>query len=182
MKKVNIPEGSNGNWKIEKVKVNKTDFHAMLHNRKVPLGLSITTLKRNNTLVMSDTPAEMSDHLYALSVATGSCLINGLGLGLFLKNILLKDCVTEVTVIEISQDLIDLVSPHYQDKRVKFICCSAFNYKPPKGKIYNMVWHDIWDNICGDNLPEMTRLHRKYGKRTKWQESWCKHECKNNRY
>ena len=130
---------------------------------------------------MSDTPAEMRDHSYAVRMAKGSCLINGLGIGLVLKNILLKSEVTDVTVVEISQELIDIVAPHYQDERAVFICASAFDYKPPKGKRYQMVWHDIWDDICADNLPEMTRLHRKYGRRADWQNSWCKAECMRGR-
>ena len=130
---------------------------------------------------MSDTPAEQRDHCEAVRRATGSCLLNGLGIGMVLKNILLKDDVTDVTVVEISQDLIDMVSPHYNDPRVTFVCSNAFDYKPPKGKRYNMVWHDIWDYICSDNLPEMTRLHRKYGRRADWQGSWCKRECQRNR-
>ena len=98
-----------------------------------------------------------------------------------LKNILLKPEVTDVTVVEISQELIDIVAPHYPDERVTFVCASAFDYKPPKGKRYQMVWHDIWDYICADNLPEMTKLHRKYGRRTDWQGSWCKAECQRGR-
>jgi hypothetical protein len=34
-----------------------------------------------------------------------------------------------------------------------------------KGKRYDMVWHDIWDDICSDNLEGMAKLHRKYGDR-----------------
>lgn len=95
-----------------------------------------------------------------------------------LKNILLKPEVTDVTVVEISQDLIDLVAPHYQDPRVTIVCADAFEYKTPKGKKYGMCWHDIWSGICSDNLEEMAKLHRKYGKKAAWQGSWCKHECK----
>lgn len=180
MEKVNIPEMEKGEWKIRHFTVDQPDFHSMMRGRGVPFG-EYTKASRNGTLVMSDTPAEMSDHRAAVRKATGSCLINGLGIGMVLKNILLKDDVTDVTVVEISQDLIDIVSPYYQDKRISFVCSSAFDYKPPKGKRYDMVWHDIWDYICEDNLKEMTNLHRKYGRRTDWQGSWCKSECKRNR-
>lgn len=181
MEKVDLPEMQNGDWKIHHFSVNSDEaFMSSLRGRGVLAG-DYTKITRNTTLVMSDTPAEMRDHRQAVRNATGSCLINGLGIGMVLKNILLKDDVTDVTVVEISQDLIDMVSPYYQDSRVTFVCCSAFDYKPPKGKRYNMVWHDIWDYICGDNLPEMTKLHRKYGRRTDWQGSWCKAECKRGR-
>lgn len=152
----------------------------MLSGRPVPPG-TYTRAMRNGVLVMSDTPSEMRDHYEAVFQAKGRCLINGLGIGMVLKNILLLPRVEEVTVIEISQDLIDIVSPHYQDDRVIFICENAFDYQPPKGKRYQMVWHDIWDNICADNLPEMEKLHRKYGRRTDWQGSWCKYLCQRSR-
>lgn len=109
-------------------------------------------------------------------------LINGLGLGVVLSAILKKDTVTEVTVIEKSEDVINLVAPAFLlDKRVEIIHQDAFKYMPPKGETYDFVWHDIWDDICADNIPEMTKLHRKYGKIAKWQDSWCKNECKRGR-
>lgn len=180
--KVTIPECNNGEWKVEKFKPDYLDIHALMHGRQAAkVGATYTRLVRGETLVMSDTPAEMSDHRDAVRVAKGSCLLNGLGIGMVLKNILLKAEVTDVTVVEVSQELIDLVSPHYKDARVTFVCADALTYQPPKGKRYQMVWHDIWDTICADNLPEMKVLHRKYGKRTAWQDSWCKYECQRNR-
>lgn len=178
MKKVNLPDGRNGPWEIKKFLVDRLDFHALSHGRAAPtVGETYTRLTRNNYLVMSDTPAEMGDHWEAVYKAKGSCLLNGLGLGMVLKNIIIKPGVTDITVIEISQELINLVSPHYRDKRINYICANALDYKPPKAKKYNMIWHDIWDNICTDNLLEMEKLHRKYGKKTEWQGSWCKYEC-----
>ena len=177
MEKVSLPEMSKGDWRIEHFTVDRPDFHSMLRGRGVPLGEKFTRAMRKGTLVMSDTPAEMSDHSYAVHKAKGSCLLNGLGIGMVLKNILLKEDVTDIAVVEISQDLIDLISPFYDDERITYICESAFDYKPPKGKRYQMVWHDIWDYICADNLEEMAKLHRKYGRRTDWQGSWCKGEC-----
>lgn len=177
MQKVELPDMEKGPWKIEKFTVDKTDFHSMLRGRDVPLGETYTKLTRNGYLVMSDTPAEMRDHSWAIWKATGSCMINGLGIGMVLKNILLKPEVTDVTVVEISQDLIDLVGPYYADPRVKIVCSDALTYKPEKGKRFGMVWHDIFDDICADNLPTMTKLHRKYGRISDRQESWCRYQC-----
>ena len=176
MEKVSLPECSKGKWRIEHFTVDRTDFHSLVRGRGIPIGETFTRVMRGSTLVMSDTPAEMRDHSYAVARAKGSCLLNGLGIGMVLKNIIAKPEVTDVTVIEISQDLIDIVSPHYDDRRVTFVCSDAFTYKVPKGKRFQMVWHDIWDYICADNLAEMTRLHRKYAKRTDWQGSWCRYE------
>ena len=174
---------SNDSWIIEKFTVPKSSIEgirAAFAGRPVPPG-EYTRLKRNKdswgNIVMSDTPAEMDDHWYAVANAKGSCLLNGLGIGMVLKNILLKSEVTDVTVIEISQDLIDLVGPHYNDPRVTIICMDALEYKPVKDKKYGMVWHDIWDGICSDNLEDMKKLHRRYGKKAEWQGSWARYEC-----
>lgn len=181
MEKVTLPEMSKGPWRIEHFTVDQVDFHSMMRGRDVPMGETYTRLMRNGTLVMSDTPAECRDHLSAYWNAKGSCLINGLGIGMILKNILTKPEVTDVTVVEISQDLIDLVSPYYTDPRITYVCCDALTYKPEKGKRFQMVWHDIWDYICADNLPAMEYLHRKYGKRADWQGSWARYQCKRGR-
>lgn len=180
MQKVSLPEMTKGAWSIQKFKVDTEDWHSRLRGRGVPFG-TYTRLMRNGSLVMSDTPAEMHDHSYAVHMASGSCLLNGLGIGMVLKNILLKDSVRDVTVVEVSQDLIDLIAPHYNDNRVSFVCSDAFDYQPPKRKRYGMVWHDIWDNICEDNLEGMAMLHRKYGRRADWQGSWCRAECEYQR-
>ncbi len=174
--KVDLPDMQGERWTIEKFTVDRPDFGAILAGRNVPHG-TYTRAMRGKKLVMSDTPAEMRDHHHAVYAATGSCLINGLGIGMVLKNILLKTDVTDVTVVEIDQELIDLVSPHYQDPRVTFVCSCSYTYKPPKGKKYDWVWHDIWDDICIDNLPLMHKLHRKYGRRAVWQGSWARGIC-----
>lgn len=181
MVKVDLPEMQSGPWKVIKFTTDRMDFHSALRGRHVPIGETYTRLMRDYVLIMSDTPAEMNDHYYAVRYAKGNCLLNGLGIGMVLKNILLKPEVTNVTVVEISQELIDMISPYYDDPRVTYICADALTYKPPKGMKYDMVWHDIWDYICSDNLDDMTKLHRKYGKRAKWQGSWCKRECQRAR-
>ncbi len=174
---VNLPEMKKGMWSVEHFTVDREDWRSALRGRGVPLGKTFTRLMRGNTLVMSDTPAEKNDHYIAYYKAKGHCLVNGLGIGMFIKNLLAKDDVTKVTVVEISQDLIDLIAPHYQDPRLTIICADALDYQPPKGERYGMVWHDIWDNICADNLEDMKKLHRKYGRRCDWQGSWARGLC-----
>jgi len=178
MEKVDLPEMKQGAWKIDHFTVTGKEFQSFNRGRYVPPG-TYTRLTRGGTLVMSDTPDEMRDHLPIVQHAIGSVLINGLGLGMVLKNILLKDIVTDVTIVEIDRDLIGMVGPYYlfKDSRVSIVCADALTFKPPKGKRYNAVWHDIWDDICIDNLEEMKYLHRKYGRRTDWQGSWCRGIC-----
>lgn len=183
MHKVAIPEATRGDWRIEKFVV--SDEQAKMEalrsmfsgGRGVPAG-SYTRLMRGGTVVMSDTPDEIRDHYSIIGKARGHVLINGLGIGMVLAAVLKKPEVERVTVVELSADVIALVGHCYDDPRVQIVNCSAFDYAPPKGVRYGAVWHDIWDNICGDNLPEMTKLKRKYGRRTDWQGCWCEYECR----
>lgn len=180
---IDIQDGESGNWKIETFTITQkdADFFNMRNPRRSVSAGSYKRLRRNNQVIMSNTEAEIDDHMRFINTAKegGHILINGLGLGVALKSILESDKVLSVTIIEQSKDVISLVAKHYEsDSRVNIIHEDAFTYKPPKNMRYSAVWHDIWDYICEDNLPEMSKLHRKYGRRTDWQGSWAKELCK----
>lgn len=191
---VPIPPSEKGIWKIEEMTLTEKDvslhnirqaFKPSMGNRCITPGTYKRLLRQGGifgfTTIMSTTPAEVNDLWGVYDHAKGDVLINGLGLGVVVFLLLKKEEVTSITVIEIDQDVIDLVEPYIKDPRVTVIHADAFTWKPPKGKRYNAVWHDIWDYICGDNLPEMHKLHRRYGKRTDWQGSWCRDLCELNR-
>lgn len=184
---VNIPDKKIGNWAVKSFTVSKED--ALIFNmraiwqpgaRRIKPG-TYKKLTKNGTIIMSNTPAEIRDHSYFLHIAKGDILINGLGLGVAVKYLLGKKEVKSITVIEKSQDVIQLVAPHLNDPRLNIIHADAFEWKSPKGMQYDYVWHDIWDNICSDNLPEMHKLHRKYGRKSGWQGSWVRELCERNR-
>ena len=181
-----IPEGESGDWKVEIFEVSEREakifnirmaFKPGMSHRLINPG----TYKRlvcDGNVVMSNTPAEIYDNLEFIRIATGNILINGLGLGVCLSARVEKKEINSVIVIEISKDVIKLIAPVFEkDKRIKIINADAFEWKQPKGIKYDAVWHDIWNDICGDNLEDMKRLHRKYGRRCKWQGSWCRYLC-----
>lgn len=185
---MDVPEGQNGIWRIERFTV--TDEDVMIHNLrcrfKVGMGNRIiragtyTRLMRGGCIVMSDTDAEKHDHWRAVRFAKGVILLNGLGIGMVLNACLSKLEVDKAIVVEKSPEVIALCADHYCRKfgnRLEIVQADAMAYKPPKRTRFGMVWHDIWDSICGDNLPEMTALHRRYGRRTDWQGSWGKELC-----
>lgn len=182
---INVPDGVSGDWSVETFEVKENEFSQRISllktGRGVPEG-KYKRLMRNGTCVMSNTPDEIRDFIGFVWKASGSILVNGLGIGVLLKALLNKTDVTDITVIEKSEDVIKLVAETYlSDKRVTIINADAFDYVPPKGKVYNAVWHDIWDYICSDNLEEMKQLHRKYGKKAEYQESWCRVRCEQQR-
>jgi hypothetical protein len=191
--KVNLPEGTSGDWKVEHFTVSKeqASFGQMrsvitMSARHVPSG-TYTGLWNGRSLVMSDTPDEIRDHLFPIHEATrrgGHVLINGLGLGMVAAAILEQENVEKVTVVELSREVIDLVGPTLMERygdRLEIIHADALEYLPRKGQRFTVVWHDIWPDICTDNLPEMGTLHRRYGKRADWQGSWCRELLKSEK-
>lgn len=188
---VTIPDGKRGDWKISTFKVSEAD--ALIFNVRATFSFgnrgryispgTYKKLTRNGTTVMSNTDAEIVDHYTFFQKAEDAdhILINGLGLGVTLTKILQYDKIKTITVIEISEDVINLVAPYFIHPKIKIIHADAFTWCPPKGKRYSTVWHDIWDNLCIDNMPDMYKLHRKYGKRCDWQESWSRLQCENLR-
>ncbi len=210
--KVNLPEGTSGDWKIEHFEVDKkaASFGTIRAiaggtGRSVPEG-RYTGLYRGQSLIMSDTPDEIRDHMIVVHEARrrgGHVLINGLGLGMVTAAVLKVelqcqscmqypdlgrcDCThvsgevnfqyaaDKVTVIEKSADVIALVAPTLKTRfgsRLEIIEADAFEFKPRKGQRFSVVWHDVWNNLCTDNLEGMGTLHRKYGRRCDWQGSW----------
>jgi len=184
--KVTVPEGESGMWKIRRITVSEeASQRDMLrglmsnHGRYTPPG-TYTQLLRGGTIVMSDTPDEIRDLYPIQGHLSGHILINGLGLGCVLQIVARVPGVTKVTVVEVSEDVIKLVWDHYKQmfgNKIELIHADALTYKPPKGARFNYVWHDIWDFICGDNLPQMHHLHRRYGRLTEAQGSWCRRQC-----
>jgi hypothetical protein len=191
--KVSIPEDSIGDWTIEHhtVEPSEAAFGRMRAcnpssgGRFVPEG-TYTGLKHKGILWMSDTPDEIRDHIAPIHEAQrrgGHILINGLGIGMVTAAVLdMTDdegnfVVEKVTVIELSSEVIYLVGRILQERygdRLEIIEADSYEFRPPKGIRYSMVWHDIWLDLCTDNLQEMAKLHRKYGRRTDWQGSWGK--------
>lgn len=172
---VAIPEGERGPWKIERFTVDTGSINWMrlAMDGRAPHAGTYTALRHaRRGIVMSDTTAERRDHWGFVVKAQGHVLINGLGLGMCLAAALKRPGVLSATVVELDADVIALVGPHYVDPRVTIVHASAFDYAPPNGIRYGAVWHDIWDGICEDNRPEMSRLCRKYGSKADWQDCW----------
>ena len=173
---VTVPQGERGDWRVEKFHVEAmsiANLRLAREGRACSPGVYTRLVHKRRGIIMSDTTAERRDHWSFILAAEGHVLINGLGLGMCLAAALARPKVIKATVIEIDQDVIDLVWPTYAARpNVEIIQDDAFAYRPPSGIRYGAVWHDIWDEICENNRPQMTKLHRKYGRLADWQGSW----------
>jgi hypothetical protein len=178
---VTVPVGERGDFVIKKIVVDSEGkdrwqyIKSMIgHGRGVPSG-EYTALYRKGKIVMSDTPDEKRDHLRFVQISHGHVLIAGLGIGMVLQAVLLREEVDFVTVVELEADVIEMVQPHYEKMfpgKFEVIHQSIFDFSPPKGIRYGAAWYDIWDEMSTDNRPEMIALSRKFGRRTEWQGSW----------
>lgn len=186
---VNLPDCSLGKWTVERFTAKPNALMkaraSLMHRNYVP-GEYTRLLRKHTTksgfvekiLVMSDTPDERSDHLEFIINARGHVFISGLGLGVCLGAVLKLPTVDKVTIVEVDQELIDLISPHYQDKRVQIIRADVMEWRPTKDVRYGASWHDIWDNICSDNLKSMEKLNRRYGQKSNWNGCWQQERCR----
>lgn len=186
LQKTGVPEGASGEFAIERYVVGEEA--AKMHllrclinhypHRAVPAGTYTRLVRNGGKIVMSDTPAELHDHHEPVIHARGHCLVNGLGLGIVAEAMLRKEEVESVTVVEVSADVIRLVGRYLEAKwgtdRLTIEHADALTFRPPKGCRFGVVWHDIWDDGCADNLPMMKTLHRRYGHKADWQGSWSR--------
>lgn len=187
--KVDVPEGVSGDWRVERFTVTPEAASADLlrslfsgGRRHTPAG-DYTALKHRDAIIMSDTPDEIRDHDDVIREAYGDVLVTGLGIGMMLNALLLKPEVAHVFVVEKSSDVIALVEPHWRARhgaRFTVLHGDALIDQFPvlKGRRFGVVWHDIWPTICTDNLSEISRLKRKFGRSANWQGAWCENECR----
>ncbi len=178
MQHVSIPEGRSGDYSIEKFIVTPEDaVHWFCVG--VPPG-TYTRLLQKGALLMSDTPDEWRDHSGFIYSAFGDVLINGLGLGMVVLAIQDRSNIRSIVINEISEDVIRLVGPSYQDHpKIIINRADAYTWKPEKGQRFDSIWHDIWGDVSTDALTEMARLNRRYahwlapgGFQGCWKKEW----------
>lgn len=134
---------------------------------------------------MSDTDAEKRDHFEAVvgiyHLDAKRVLINGLGLGMVLQAALSFDHVQHVDVVENDPRVIKLIGPHYTaDPRVTIHEADAHEQMLvwPRGTRWDVGWSDIWPDISPENLPDMEKFSRSYGRRCRWHDCWSKPESR----
>ncbi len=113
-----------------------------------------------NTLWMSDSTMERKTNSRFVNAAEGDVLVFGLGLALIVKMLNEKDAwgkITSLTIVERYQGVIDLVGSRIKDNpKITIVLGDAFEYNI--NKYYDVIYFDIWPDICEDNLAEMNRL------------------------
>lgn len=194
-----IPLGTSGAWEIKYRDVDEKEAkHVWLMNvykgNRDYYDLEAGTyvqLVINNTfdgLQMTDAPMERRTNREFLDRAHGDVLIGGLGIGMIVAPLLYKeigDKVSTIRVVENSPDVIKLVKPPLDklDKHGKLEIIEADVMEYWTDNRFNTIYFDIWKNITSDNLPEMSKLHRRWTHRMdksdpdRWLSSWRHKDC-----
>jgi hypothetical protein len=181
-----VPEGQVGEAKVTHFEVSKkaSDFTSLraavnaCSGEYVPPG-KYARLVVGKHLMMSDTLMEQSTNSHAVYRANGDVLIAGMGLGVMLIPVCRKPEVRSVLVIEKSADVIALVEPHVRAHlgadaaKLTVINMDIFDFYPPKGQKWDVLWFDIWPTVCEDNLDGLATLKRRFCKRLNKENPQC---------
>ena len=142
----------------------------------------------NETVWMSDLYVERDSNRDILRAARGDVLLVGLGIGMVAVAICRKPEVTSVTVLELEPDVIRLVAPHIRHGKLRVV--AADGWKPPlKGRHFDVIYVDVWSDICVDNWADYKALCRKYrsfartgGLVTAWQKDHLQYLVRSGRW
>jgi hypothetical protein len=188
---VSVPRGISGNVEIRDIVITEeearfSNLRAALKGRGGITAGTYTGLYRNGRLWMSDTPDEQNDHMAFVRHVNWEhderVLVSGLGLGMVIAALAVIPSVQHVTVIELDADVIALVGPHvlklYAEagKTLEIVQGDATDPKAlfAPGTHWDAAWHDIFEHISEDNLPVMSQMARRYGKRVGRQDFWSR--------
>ena len=135
--------------------------------------------------MMSDLAYERTTCLEVVQRAHGNVLIAGLGLGMILHPIVKQPGVRHVTVVEKYQDVVDLIGPTLpRSDALAVVVGDIFEWRPPTGSRYDVIWFDIWPDVAPSRLEEMAGLHRRFAPYLNrrnprcWMDSWHREETR----
>jgi hypothetical protein len=121
-------------------------------------------LKRDDEVWMSTTPMELESAIHHAANATGHTVIMGLGLGVLLYNVLAKEEVTKVTLVELDPKVYDLldrsasVSLWPGAQKLELVIADAFDYIPTAP--VDVLLADIWLNLGDMKLrPDAQKMY-----------------------
>ena len=150
-----------GEWKLEHFQIKPGDLYAFKNG--IDPG-NYVRLRHNGRIMMSDTDMEHRTNMDFCVQANGDVLIGGLGIGLIILAIQDNPEVRSITVVEKSQEVIDMVATQLPlNEKVKIIQADVFFWKPQRGAQYDTIYMDIWPWLDDRTYQEeMLPLKRKF--------------------
>lgn len=192
-----VPPGKSGSARVSHFSVTKHDeIMSLLTHRPYINSVDRGRYARlvvGDEVVMSDTTMERRSNYSVVLKARGDVLVAGLGLGMVLIPILKKPEVLVVTVVEKNPDVIKLVERHVRrfvgknnSDKLTVVHDDIFSYRPTQK--FDVIYFDIWNEIDGDNLPSIAKLHQKFKSKLKrsdgvkpWMNSWMANYLRSER-
>lgn len=150
-----------GSVHIEQKTFEGIDFRGAFEGRAIEPG-TYTVMWIDHVLMMSDTPAELLDHLGFVEQAHGRVLVGGLGLGCVVRGLLAKSNVDEVVVLELSKDVIEAVGSKFNDPRLRIVQADVFEWLPEADEKFAYCWMDIWPTISGDDYKAHLKVKQRF--------------------
>ncbi len=165
---IDFQERKNGKWELRMMELAPceafvcNDFRIFKDGRMVPqIGFfsrpyRYPAVLENGREWMTLLPNETVTTLPAVKKATGKVLTYGLGLGYFAFMASRKEDVSSVTIVERSQEVIQLfqtwILPYFPNRnKIHIVCADAFDYAehvaPAQGFdfVFADIWHDVGD-------------------------------------
>lgn len=179
-----LRDGQCGEYRLEHFTITDKDFIAKVRSG-IPNGTYVS-LKHRGGIVMSNTPMEQQTNLDFVSKAHGKVLIGGLGIGMIILAIQDKENVEQITVVEKSKEVVELVASQLPlNEKVNIVIDDVHTYKP--NMKYNTIYMDIWNYINKDVYerdmkPLIARYRRHLVEKTedeqRYIDCWCKYQAK----
>lgn len=169
-----LEDKKSGEYAVVNFHIDEHDPYAIFHGIDTGDHVKLT---HNGEVVMSDTKMERLTNQEFLNSAHGKVLIGGLGLGMILLPLLDDDEVTEITVIEYSQDVINIVGSQLPKcDKLRIVQGDVFTYIPEHK--YNTIYMDIWNSVNSEVYEEeMCPLMDKYRDFLDHEDDQCFLEC-----
>lgn len=186
--RVKVPYGQKGQWRVEAFDTEMgLQYLRLVRDGRAPgIGRHSRLVHKHRGTVMSDTAPEIQDLPPQLDRLRGHVLITGLGLGMVIHILTTispyKERVKSITVVEKEKHVVALSGPTYRSPTVRIINADAYQWVPPVGTPrFDSAWHDIWDDICSDNIPHfhIIKDHYRPFMRSRapqycWGEAWLR--------
>lgn len=171
---VDIPEGERGEYKIRHVHWPAGQVARLVSNRTALFSGApeITSVKfagptrwheltQGGGVWTTDYPIERYQQEKLIQNFSGRVLVTGLGVGMIARLLSLKPKVTNVVIVERSQEVIDLVAPYICDAKVSVVKMDAFDYLETTDDKFDYAFHDIWQGDGENTLVKMVLPLRK---------------------
>ncbi len=140
-----------GKFAIEKIVIKAGDIvegydrqKGTIHSVKLKFDYPVVKLTEDGNSWMSDNLYEFESNLKPVEMARGDVLSSGLGIGLLPT--LIKDKVSSIDIVEVSQDVIDLVFHQVAIKKMNIIHDEICHYLTTTEKKYDLICIDIWQD------------------------------------